>query len=478
MGHIVGTDRNQLAIRSLDEMVAIDSPVRQIDKMIGESDTSYFEKAETKATGRPPFDPKDMLKLYVYGMDNGIVSSRKLDRECKRNVEVMWLLNGLQPDDKTICNFRRENAEKLARFFNEFCRTLAKKGYIDGGILAVDGTKIRANNSRHNNFSASKLNKRIALLDKRIAEYLTEVDKNDKIEELKKRKAKYELFRESISSGKVNEVSVTDPDSRLMKQTNYGMDVSYNVQTAVDSKHKLVAGVLVLNETNDLGQLSKTAKAVKKNLYLDTTIVIADKGYYMTEDFKTCHENGIDTIVAKPEEKRTDENIVFGKHDDFRYDKGNDCYYCPANQILKKTSEKYGGLRRYENRSACGKCPLRPHCAKGARRVITRHISIEHAEQNDRNLAANPHIYKLRQELSEHPFGTVKRTMGIRQFLTRGLINVAAEAALIFLCYNLKRLRNIQQDNNNNEGDISQHIQFFAVFCWIFYYLSFQQEYR
>jgi transposase len=248
MSHIIGKNRNQLELVCFDALVDLSSPARQIDRLIDEADTSYFGKSQAKATGSPPFNPKDMLKLFLYGMDNGVVSSRKLDRECKRNIEVIWLMKGLQPDDKTISNFRRDNAGHITRFFNEFSVTLVKSGYIDGKIVAIDGTKIRANNSKRNNFSANKLDRHIEYIDKKISEYLTELDKNDKIEELQERKAKYESFKDRIKTGEVTEVSTTDPDSRLMQQGNNGVDVSFNVQTAVDSKHKLVAGVTVTNE--------------------------------------------------------------------------------------------------------------------------------------------------------------------------------------------------------------------------------------
>ena len=462
MGHKSGKRRDQLEIISLEGLVGEDSAARQIDKLIDESDTSYFERAKVKQTGRPPYNPKDMLKLYIYGMENGIVSSRKLERECKRNIELMWLINGLKPEASTICSFRQENAENLKRFFNEFCRSLAKAGYIDGKVVGIDGTKIRANNSKRNNFSVGKLDRHIEYIEKKLTEYMGEVDKNDRIEELQERKKKYELFKKRIESGEVSEVSTVDPDSRLMKQGNNGSDVSYNVQAAVDSKHKLVIGVLVTNEPNDQGQLHKTAKAVKDNLELQAMTATADKGYYKTEDFKDCHKDNITTIVAKPEDRKPGKDIEFRK-EDFRYDKESDCYHCPAGQVLKFAYEDDDGFRRYRNCKACGSCKLKSHCTKSNRREICRHKYAESAEQNDRDYANNPEIYRLRQLLCEHPFGTVKRTMGIRQFLTRGLTNVTAEAALIFLCYNLKRLRTITRNADENTGNNSLSGQFFRL---------------
>lgn len=468
MRHVIGASRNQLSVGSLDEMVSVDSPVREIDKLIDAADTSYFLKTEVKAVGRPPFNPKDMLKLFIYGMDNGVYSSRKLERECKRNVEAMWLLNGLQPDDKTICNFRLENAENIARFFNEFCVTLAKLGYIDGRIVAIDGTKIRANNSKRNNFYAKKLDRHIEYINQRLSEYIREVDKNDRIAELEERKAKYLEFKERIESGEVTEVSSTDPDSRLMKQGNNGADVSYNVQSAVDSKNKLVTGILVTNEPNDQGQLSKVAKAVKNNLELKEMTVPADKGYYDTNDFKACEKAGIRTIVAKP--KRTAEKPGQFKKEDFKYNSEEDVFICPAGQKLKGSKPDKNGYKRYRDSKACDNCPIKNKCTDGSRRHLGRHQYADCAERNDTRFKDNPEIYKLRQELCEHPFGTIKRTMGIRQFLTRGLINVTAEVALIFLTYNLKRLRNIHKNDNKKDGSFVQAAAFLSLYCFLQYF--------
>jgi IS5 family transposase len=360
----------------------------------------------------------------------------------------MWLINELSPENKTICNFRRENAENIIRFYNEFVKALAGAGYIEGKVVAVDGTKIRANNSRRNNFSVKKLDRHIEYINKKITEYMGELDKNDKIEELEQRKERYIGYKNRIESGEVSEVSVTDRDSRMMKASNGGKDVSYNVQATVDSKHKLIAGVLVTNTPNDQGQLHNSAKAVKDNLGLKDMTVLGDKGYYSTEDIKKCHDDGITTIVAKPDKKDSDDALF--KKEEFIYDKDTDSYTCPAGQILRFSAEDKCYMR-YRNVKACNKCALKSLCTKGNRKDICRHVHEEHAEQNDSDFEENTALYRTRQELSEHPFGTIKRTMGIRQFLLRGLVNVNAEAALIFLAYNLKRLRNI--DNTDNKKD-------------------------
>jgi hypothetical protein len=348
-------------------------------------------------------------------------------------------------------------------FFNEFAKRLYAEGYIGGKLLSVDGTKIRANNAKRKNFSVKKIDRHIDYIDQRLAEYMDEIDKNDRIEELNERKAKYKAFKERIENGEVTEVSETDPDSRLMMQGNNGIDVSYNVQAAVDSQHGLIAGIMVINEANDQGQLSKVVKSVKENLGLETVIAVGDKGYYDTEDFHECHEAGITTIVAKPK-RRSEDREIFAKSD-FQYDQEKDCFHCPAGAVLEFYNEDEKGVRRYRNCKACKNCRIRADCSKSKYRVICRHKYAESAARNDSDFVANPNIYKLRQLLSEHPFGTVKRTMGIRQFQTRGLRNVNAEAALIFLCYNLKRLWTIQANNPDNTRDNPLRRTIFMAIC-------------
>ncbi len=263
MDYVKKSSREQVKMVCLSDFVPADSPARQIDQVVDGMDTSYFTNSELNAQGRPPYDPKDLLKLLIYGMENAVVSSRKLKRECARNMELRWLVGEIIPDQKTISSFRTSNSENIKRFFNEYARRLYDEGYIDGKIVSVDGTKIRANNSKRNNFSAGKLDRHIEYINTKLAEYQNELDKNDRIEELEERKAKYESYRTRIASGEVTEVSVTDPDSRLMKQGNNGVDVSYNVQAAVDAKNKLIAGIAVTNEPNDQGQLYPVAKSVK-----------------------------------------------------------------------------------------------------------------------------------------------------------------------------------------------------------------------
>ena len=459
MDYIKGRDRNQIQImQSLDEMVDKNNVTRIIDVFVENLDLKAlkFSKSVIKETGRPPYNPKDMLKLYIYGMENGITSSRKLERECGRNIELMWLINEIKPESSTICEFRKENSKPLVNMFRTFCRMLKDWDLIDGKVMALDGTKIRANNSKKNNFSLNKLERSIAYIVEKIAKYMEEIDRNDieeakipklntekviqKIQDLKSRKERYNTLINTIESGEVKEVSTTDPDSRLMSNNN-GVEVSYNVQAMVDSKNKLVAGISVINNSADAGQLGIIPKDVKENLEISEMTVLADKGYYKTEDFKKCEEENITTIVSKPKETNNI-NVEFQKKD-FKFNPQTNTFTCPNNCILFPTKADKDGFRRYKNNRACKQCPIIHKCTTGKRKELCRHINADGAERNNERHDQNLDLYKQRQMLIEHPFGTIKRTMGIRQFQTRGITNVTGEVALIFTTYNLKRLKNL-----------------------------------
>lgn len=471
MVHLYGEDRKQVEIVCLDDLVCENSPARLIDLIVNKLDTSYFSNTVLKSTGRPPYNPKDLLKCFLLGLENSIMSSRRLERACKTDFEMRWLMRRLEPDHTTLSEFRRKNTDNLTKFFNVFTVYLYENGYIDGELLAIDGTKIRANNSKKNNYSSKKLDRLIKYNENRLQEYLLGLAKGDendkKIEAVRGKIDTYKKYKERIDSGEVKEISTTDSDSRMMMTSNNGVAVCHNVQAAVDSKNGMVAGILIVSEPNDQGQLSKVAKVVKDNLGLEKTTVVADKGYYDTDDLKECHDEKIDTIVAKPNSKAQAEGIEFSR-DDFVYDEDNDNYICPAGKILKFSCEDKNGIRRYNNLKACKNCPHRAKCTKGSRRDITRHKFAKNAEANDKNLLEKSHLYKLRQQLDEPVFGTIKRTIGLTQFLTNGNESVTAEAALAFTCFNLKRLRNILLDQPKNTPPNSQILPCFAALLPIF----------
>jgi len=444
--HKKGINRDQLRLICWGEHVDQDSPARHIDKFVDEMDTSYFEKSIAKETGRPPYEPKDMLKLYLYGMENNVFSSRKLERECKRNIEVKWMLHDLQPKNKAISDFRLENKEHLAKFFQHFTKKLVKDGHIDGLLSGLDGTKLRANNSKKANYTKASIAKRIEYLDKRIAEYMKELDKNDKAEELQEKKEKLISHKTKIESGEVTQVSTTDPDSRLMRMGNGGKDVSHNVQAVVDSKHKLISGFKVCSDENDQKQLHTVLKETKDNLGFDKMTVTTDKGYYNTNEIKKCHDDNIETLVPKPNREK-------GDKENYIYDRENDTYTSPEGDVFRFRTICMGTHREYTNRQ--------PGQKKGFR-SIAFHIHYDHEQRNAQMLAKHPDIYKQRKELCEHPFGTIKKTMGFTQFLTRGNSSVTAESALVFTAYNLKRLRKIEK-----EATISQKSLLARLFTFI-----------
>ena len=431
---------------SWDDFVPEESPARQIDTFVDEMDTSYFLFSSHDSVGRRPYNPKDMLKLYLYGNDKGVFSSRKLERECRENVIVFWLLNGLKPESTTICDFRKDNADNLKRFFHEFAKKLASEGLIEGRIVGIDGTKIRANNAGNNCFNLKRVNARIEKTEKKIAEYIEELDKNDQIEKLEEKREKLISIKKRIESGEADEISTTDPDSRMMKMPNGGNNVCHNVQSAVDAKNKLIAGFEVCSNQNDQGLLHSVAKKVKDNLGLESMTVTADTGFYDADQLGKCHNDNIETLVTPLEPGKNSE--LFPKKE-FSYDEQTDCYTCPAGQSLKYATTS-NSVKQYRNLKACKNCPLKQKCTKGVYRTVSHHVNYQAVKRNAEAIAKNADIHKLRGQICEHPFGTVKHNMRFVQFLTRGNTKVTGEAALLFTAYNLKRLRNITENDKTN----------------------------
>ena len=440
--HTIGISRKQVRLASWEDFVPADSPARQIDRFVDEMDTSYFLFSSHDTVGRRPYNPKDMLKLFLYGNDKGVFSSRKLERECRENVIVFWLLNGLQPESKTICNFRRNNAENLNRFFSEFARKLVRDGYIDGKVVGLDGTKIRANNSGNNNFNLKRVTAKIEKAEKQIADYMSEVDKNDKLDGLVSKHEKLVSIKQRIENGET-EVSTTDPDSRMMKMPNGGKNVCHNVQSAVDSKNKMIAGFKVVSNQNDQGLLHSVAKEVKENLGLKKMMVTADTGYFDADEIEKCHLDNIETLITALEPHKNSE--LYTKKD-FVFDEQIDAYLCPAGQKLTLAAIS-NDTKHYRNIKACKDCPLKSKCTKGVYRTVSHHVKYETVKRNAYALVKNAEKHRLRGALCEHPFGTIKHNMRFVQFLLRTNPKVSGEAALFFTVYNLKRLRNLSNNN-------------------------------
>ena len=466
MAYIKGEDRYQITLfpEAIDDYITEDNPVRVIEAFVNSLDMQElgFQKAEPNNIGRPPYDPRDLLKLYLYGYLNRIRSSRRLEDEAGRNLELIWLMRKLKPDFKTIADFRKDNSKALKGVFKQFTMLCKDWDLYGKDVIAVDGSKFRASNSKRSNFNQKKIQRHLKYIDEKINRYLSELDSNDqdeadihvptaeeirqRIEELKSRKAKYLAMQQQMDETGSTEVSTTDPDARLMVVNNNGIEVSYNVQTAVDQKHKLVVDSEVINNPADQGQLSPIAKQAKETLGVKEIKVLADKGYYSTNDLAECETNHIETYVPRQKFAGNIANPEF-QADKFQYDQEQDVYHCPGGQVLypSRITESYGvKYQIYKNYRACKDCPLKEQCTKAQKgRTIHRNLQQDLLDEIERRTRENQQLYKQRKMIVEHPFGTVKRTWGYSYFLTRGLDSVAAENKLHMLAYNLRRVINI-----------------------------------
>ena len=467
MGYIKGTDRDQIILfpECMDDYISENSPIRVIDEYVGQLDLVKLEftKSTCAATGRPPYNSKDILKLYLYGYLNRVRSSRRLEKEASRNIEVIWLLKKLKPDFKTIADFRKENKKALKAVFRDFTKLCDEWELFGKELVAIDGSKFRASNSKKNNYSEKKLERHIKNIDEKIDKYIQELDEGDvnesverkpdagdikrRIEELKTRKQEYENYKTKLEKSGQNEVSTIDPDARLMCNNNNGVDVCYNVQTTVDAKHKLIADFKVTQKPNDLGELDNMALRAKKLFKGKDFEATADKGYYKAEDLKKCVENGITPYVSKQVYSNgTGDRDFYG--DKFQYDKSRNIYVCPAGKELYYSKDRIKNKKvigyEYKNYAACQKCEYKDRCTKSPRgRIIYRHKDQDFLDTIDLQTELNQDKYRLRQMIVEHPFGTIKRSWGAYYFLTRRKASVTAEMSLSLLMYNMKRVINI-----------------------------------
>ena len=463
MNHQRGLDRSQTLLfpERLEDYVAAENPVRFVDAFVGSLDLRGlgFAKAQVAATGRPPYDPAALLKLYLYGYLHRIRSSRLLEAECQRNVEVIWLLGKLAPDFKTIADFRKDNLKPLRAVNRQFTLLCRKLELFGGELLAIDGSKFGAVNAREANFNAAKLQDLIARADARLAEYLQELDSADTAEPAAAALNKTELaakiaalqekqdwHKELLAQldAEQKQISVTDPDTRKMPAAQ-GTIVGYNAQVAVDAKHKLIAAQDVTNEVTDLKQLAEVALEAKRNLEIKQTEVVADAGYYNAAEVSRCAEQGITAYVPKADTSANTARGLYGKSR-FKYDEPKDVYVCPAGAELTYRFATYelGRELRYYRASGCKGCALKPQCTRNkANRTITREENEALMEAMAARMKAQPWKFKLRKTLAEHPFGTIKRWFGYTHFLLKGLEKVRCEWSLTTLAYNLKRVLNL-----------------------------------
>jgi len=463
MGYITGLDRNQTAIVSLDQYVDEDNPCRVIDAFINSLDLLDlgFKYSLPKDTGRPPFAPGDMMKLYIYGSMNKVRSSRRLQKETLRNVEVMWLLNGLTPDDKTISNFRKDNRavmKKVFRMFNKLCLAM---GMFGKETASVDGTKVKANNSRKNHYTKESAEKILSKLEKQVADYLSELDRNDSSEggesnpnseavaaalkKLNDRKSEIQNILGWIDENGGNPVCTVDKDAALMKQGGgKGFDVCHNVQASVDEKHGLIVDFNVTNHANDLCELSDMTGRTMETLGVEEINMLGDTGYSSGPEISACERMGATCYIPKQKPSHQPENEGYTR-DKFMYDAETNTYTCPAgNKMPQVRTRERDGFKVYANRAACMECPAKGQCTKSKTlREIERSPYQESIDRAAQNAKEKPELYQRRMELSEHPFGVVKWIWGLNQFLCRENEKVTAETAIAFLAFNMRRVVNI-----------------------------------
>jgi len=467
MSYIEGVSRNQRMLfpDAIDEYIDEDNPVRFIDAFVDSLDLKGlgFTRAETEPTGRPPYDPTDLLKLYIYGYLNRARSSRRLEAETRRNVEVMWLLRRLTPDFKTIADFRKDNKKAIKKVFKEFVLLCKRLNLFGGELVAIDGCKIKAVNSKKRTFNRRKLKRSIEYIEKQIDEYIRELEKNDtenktqnkppkdikdKINMLKDRKKDYSKLLKELKESGEHQISLTDPDSRLMV-SNQSADVCYNVQVSTDKKHKLILDYEVTNKVTDLEQLSGMAKRAKDILGLERVEVTADKGYYNSSELKKCVDSGIVPYVPKTSpnvKKKTEVPKPEFCRDKFAYNPKKDVYVCPDGEELSfwKKVIKDGKVMKAYRSTYCKKCALNKECTKNpAGRIIFRWIYEDILEDMEERINKEKWKVKIRQCLIEHVFGTMKRNFNQGYFLTRGKDNVSGEMGLTALAYNIRRVMNI-----------------------------------
>ena len=455
-GFIEGEDRNQATLfpERLDDYVAEGNPVRVIDVFIDDLDISGLGfKAEPAATGRPGYHPKMMLKLYVYGYLNREQSSRRLEQAAQRNIELMWLTGRLAPDFKTIADFRKDNGEAIRLVCREFVMLCKKLNLLSDKLVAIDGSKFKAVNSRDKNITRAKMKRRLEAVESSIERYLerlAEADRaepaaddaqtlQDKISQLRKEMQRLKKLEARMLEAPDKQLSLTDPDARSMKSRGAGV-VGYNVQSAVDNKSHLIVAHEVTNVGSDRSQLSPMAKEAKAVLGTETLEVVADRGYYNGDEIRACEQAGIDAYLPKP---RTSPNKAKGLFDRsaFMYIKKADAYQCPAGERLPHHSTRTEAgkkIKRYWT-SACSSCAIKTQCTTGNERRLSRWVHEDILERAQARLEKKPDMMRTRRATVEHPFGTIKSWMGSTHFQMKTLPRVSTEMSLHVLTYNMKR---------------------------------------
>jgi transposase len=463
---VEGTDRHQSTLfpECLEDWICEDNPVRVIDVFVDQLDLGdlSFNGVDPEVTGRPSYHPSVLLKLYIYGYLNRVQSSRRLEREAGRNVEVMWLTGRLVPDHKTIADFRKDNGPAIRKVCAQFVALCRRIGLLTKPSVAIDGSKFKAVNNRDKNFTRAKMERRLAQIEESVARYLSQLDTadlqepsealavktahlKDKLAKLASELERLKAIEKAMLASPDQQVSLTDPDARSMATSGRGSGVvGYNVQVAVDTDHHLIVTHEVTNTGSDRSQLANVALQAKAVLGADHLDAVADRGYFNGPEILACDQADITVTLPKPMTSTAKSEGRFGKQD-FVYLSAEDVYRCPAGEKLnyRYTNKEDGKtLHRYWT-TACPRCPLKAQCTPGAQRRITRWEHEHVLDAVQRRLDMNPQAMRVRRETVEHPFGTLKMRMGATHFLMKRLPKVATEMALHVLAYNLTRVMNI-----------------------------------
>lgn len=466
MKYIEGFDRNQSILfpQCIDEIIPPDSEVRIIDAFVDALPLEElgFLDHQVVEEGRPMYHPRDLFKLYIYGYLNRIRTSRLLERECERNIELIWLLRGLRPCFRTIAGFRSQNPEAFRNTFRHFVSRLNKSAFLGRKVVAIDGTKFRAVNSKKNNFNQKKIDRQLTYIDEKISQYMLELDEGDlseaeqseiqqKVNRHRKHKHNYKQIEKQLHESGEDQISTTDADARSMIIHGQVVEVAFNVQTVVDDKYNLIVEYQPTNK-NDKKALLPMAVLAKEALGVNSIAALADKGYHNGEQLHACAEENIITYVASPHAPRNSPIPTpdyYGEK--FKYNKKQDTYTCPKGHTLKsngrwynrKYEESFTRIKHYKT-SKCKTCPALEQCSTSKNgRVMERSEYAEAAERNSRRVRKYPEIYSARQQIIEHVFGTIKRQWGYDHILLKGLKKNEGEFGLIYLIYNLRRIINI-----------------------------------
>jgi transposase len=468
MKFISGKDRKQTSLFpvSLEDSIDEHNSVRAIDQFVDQLDLAKlgFRKDFTE-NGPPAYHPAVLLKLYIYGYMNRVRSSRQLEKECRRNIEVMWLLESLAPDHNTISNFRKDNPKAIKKVFFATVQIARNFGLIGATLIAGDSTKLRAQNSKKNNYNKKKIQRHLDYIDTKLAQYEKALDRSDSekekeeinkdIDKHKGRKKQYQQLEKQLKESGQPQISTSDPDSKHMIVRNNITEVAYCVQSTVDAKNNIPFDYLVTNKNDSkaMGQMLQRAKAI---LGTNSFTALYDKGYHTGSEFKTANDLGIETLVAIPgigRASQAPDPSYNSEH--FNYDKHTDTYTCPQENILKSNGSSYKGrnyqFKQYKTKK-CKTCPVRALCttSKVNGKVLQRSEFHQYIEQNAKRVAQNPKAYKKRQAIVEHPYGTIKRQWGFNHITTkRTKLCASADVGLIFIAYNLTRIWNILKEGNN-----------------------------